>query len=104
MANLRTYASGLTVLNRRRRIQRVARQILDGTANPEGPGLLLRGREYQPAQRAELDPQVLTALVRLARLAETVADALRECPDVQARRSAAILAARAHPLRAAFDD
>jgi hypothetical protein len=82
----------------------VARQIVDGTANPEGAGLLLRGREYQPAQRGQFDPLVLDGLLRLARLAGTVADALRDYPDANVRRSAAILAARAHPLRAAFDD
>jgi len=78
--------------------------VLNGTANPEGAGLLLRGREYQPALREELDSQLLDGLIRLARLAGTVADALGECPDAQVRRSAAVLAARAHPIRAAFDD
>ena len=47
---------------------------------------------------------VLDGLLRLARLAGTVADALRDCPDASVRRSAAVLAARAHPLRATFDD
>ena len=65
---------------------------------------MLSGREYQPALRAEFDSLVLGGLLRLAHLAGTVADALRECPDTRVRRSAAILAARAHPLRAAFDD
>jgi hypothetical protein len=65
---------------------------------------LLRGREYQPAARADFDLIVLDALMRIARLAGTVADALRECPDSSVRRSAAVVAARAHPLRAAFDD
>jgi hypothetical protein len=46
----------------------------------------------------------MDALLRLARLAGTVADALRDCPEARVRRSAAILAARAHPIRAAFDD
>jgi hypothetical protein len=106
--------------------------VLQGTANPDGRGLLLRGREYEPVLRsdlaqgivgglpvnaelhaerrgvggppADLDPFVVGVLVRLARLAGSVADALRECPDPAVRRSAAILAARAHPLRAAFDD
>jgi hypothetical protein len=32
-----------------------------------------------------------------------VADTLRDCPDHGARRSAAVLAARAHPILAAFD-
>jgi hypothetical protein len=85
-------------------IRLVAGRVLDGTANPEGTGLLLRGREFQPALRADFDSQVLAGLMRLARLAGTVADVLSECPDATARRSAAVLAARAHPLRAAFDD
>jgi hypothetical protein len=42
--------------------------------------------------------------VRLARLSAEVADTLAECPDERVRRSAAVLAARAHPLRVAFDD
>jgi hypothetical protein len=91
-------------LNRDRHIRRVALRILDGTANPEGTGLLLRGLEYQPAQRGDFNPPVLDALIRMARLAATVADALRDCPDTRVRRSAAVLAARAHPIRAAFDD
>jgi len=66
--------------------------------------LLLRGREYRPAQREDFDPFAIDALIRMARLAGTVADTLRDCPDAHVRRSAAILAARAHPLRAAFDD
>jgi hypothetical protein len=91
-------------LNRRRQIEGVAQAVLHGTANPDGAGLLLRGQEYQPAPRGDFDPLVLDGLVRLARLAGTVADALRECPDASVRRSAAVLAARAHPIRAAFDD
>jgi hypothetical protein len=107
--------------------------VLDGTANPDGPGLLVRGREYEPVllgelearpagglQTAEgavaaggpravggpgsdLDPFVVNALIRLARLAGAVGDALRDCPDPGVRRSAAVLAARAYPVRAAFD-
>jgi hypothetical protein len=88
----------------RRTIQRVAARVLHGTANPDGPGLLVRGQESQPLLRADLDSHTIDALMRLARLAGSVADALRDCPDPAVRRSAAILAARAHPLRAAFDD
>jgi hypothetical protein len=33
-----------------------------------------------------------------------VAETLRDCPDPLVRRSAAVLAARAHPIRVAFDD
>ena len=87
-----------------RHIRLVARRVLEGTTNPDGAGLLLKGREYQPSFRADFDPLVLEGLLRLARLAGTVADALRDCPDPQVRRSAAVLAARAHPLLAAFDD
>ena len=66
--------------------------------------MLLRGREYQPSFRSDFEPVVLDGLLRLARLAGTVADALRDCPEASVRRSAAMLAARAHPLRATFDD
>jgi hypothetical protein len=103
----------------RRRIERVAARVQQGTANSDGPGLLERGREYQPVLRedfdragrstsalaaAELDAFGLAAVIRMARLAGSVADALRECPDRAVRRSAAVLAARAHPVRVAFDD
>jgi hypothetical protein len=64
----------------------------------------VRGQEYQPLLREDFDPRVLDGLLRLARLAATVADGLRECPDGSVRRSAAVLAARAHPLLAAFDE
>jgi hypothetical protein len=77
--------------------------VLSGTANAEGGGLLLRGQEYEPQLR-EVDPFVVDALLRMARLAGAVADALRDCPDPAVRRSAAFLAARAYPLRAAFDE
>jgi hypothetical protein len=78
--------------------------LWNATANPEGGGLLLRGQEYQPKHRQDFDPLVLNAAFRLARLADSVAEQLRECPDAEVRRAAAILAARAHPLRAAFDE
>jgi hypothetical protein len=51
----------------------------------------------------ELEPRVVELVVRLARLAESVAEILRECPEPSVRRSAAVLAARAHPVRAALD-
>jgi hypothetical protein len=82
----------------------MAARLLSGTANPDGPGLLVRGLEYQPLMRAEFDPLLVDSLVRLARLAESVADSLRDCPRRDIRRSAAVLAARAHPIRAALDD
>jgi hypothetical protein len=54
--------------------------------------------------RGDFDPLVLDALIRLAHLAGVAADTVRECPDAGVRRSAAVLAARAHPIRTAFDD
>jgi len=63
----------------------------------------LRGLEYQPVSRTDLDPLIVEPLLRLARLAESVGYTLRRHPDPQVRRSAAVLAARAHPLRAALD-
>ena len=80
-----------------------ARQIWSGTANPDGPGLLVRGREFEPLLPPELDPLVVGALVRVARLADAAAEVLRDCPDARVRRSAAVLAARGHPIRAALD-
>jgi hypothetical protein len=61
---------------------------------------LRRGLEYQPVTRADLEPRLVESLIRLARLADSVAESLREHPDSAVRRSAAILAARAHPVRA----
>jgi len=83
--------------------RKTARALLDGTADPDGRGLLLRGLEFQPVARHSVDQHVLDSLLRLARLAESVAVALRDHPHPAVRRSAAIVAARAHPLRAAFD-
>ena len=79
------------------------RRLLDATADPEGRGLLLRGDEFQPVTRADLDPRLVEPLLRLARLAERVAATMRDHPDPAVRRSAAVLAARAHPLRAGLD-
>jgi hypothetical protein len=66
--------------------------------------LLLRGEEHQPRTRERFDPAVLMPLLRLARLADAVAATLSDCPDLRVRRSAAVLAAQAHPLRVAFDE
>lgn len=85
------------------RVRGQARRIWSATANPDGPGLLERGLEYEARNRTAFDPIVVDGLVRLANLAESVGDRLRECPDADVRRSAAILAARAHPVLAAFD-
>jgi len=45
----------------------------------------------------------VNGLLRLARLAQSISQVLREHPDAGVRRSAAVLAARAHPLLAALD-
>jgi hypothetical protein len=66
--------------------------------------LLLRGSETSPRQRADFDQHLIDGLLRLARLADSVASYVRDHPDQQVRRSAAILAAQAHPLRAAWND
>jgi len=50
-----------------------------------------------------LDPAVVDAVGRLARLADSVSGTLRDHPDAAVRRSAAILAARAHPILAVLD-
>jgi hypothetical protein len=87
----------------RARFARTARRIWSATANPDGPGLLERGRDFQPTDVHELDAVVVDALLRVARLAESVAETVRDCPDPSVRRSAAVLAARAHPIRVALD-
>jgi hypothetical protein len=84
-------------------VRAAARRIWSATANPDGPGLLERGREFQPSLASDLDPFVVDKMVRLAHLAEAVAEALRDYPDPRVRRSAAVLAARAHPVLAALD-
>jgi hypothetical protein len=78
--------------------------VWSGTANPDGPGLLERGREFQPTAREQLDPLVLEAAVVVARVAQRACEYLRECPEATVRRSAALLAARAHPVLATFDE
>jgi hypothetical protein len=83
--------------------RRQVARLWSATANPEGPGLLERGREFQPTRREEFDPRVVEAVVRLARLAASLGEVLGDCPDARVRRSAAILAARAYPVRAALD-
>jgi hypothetical protein len=83
--------------------RRAARRLWSATANPEGRGWLEYGREYEPTRPDAFDPVVVSAVARLARLAESVSQALREHPDDGVRRSAAVLAARAHPILAALD-
>ena len=85
-------------------VRRTAARILRATANPDGPALLERGREVHPTPRADLDSTVVEAVLRLARLSAVVADELRDAPDPAIRRSAAVLAARAHPVLAGLDD
>jgi hypothetical protein len=65
---------------------------------------LLRGLEFQPRGQSMFEPQVVRGLLRLARLAESVGTTLEQHPDALIRRSSALLAARAHPLRAVFHD
>jgi hypothetical protein len=65
--------------------------------------LLEPGHEFEPSLAEDFDPFVVESLVRLTRLAESASELLRDCPDAQIRRSAAVLAARAHPVRAALD-
>jgi hypothetical protein len=80
-----------------------ARKIWSATANPEGRGWLERGREYEPVLPSSLDPLAVEAIGRLARLADSLSQTLRDHPNAEVRRSAAILAARAHPILAALD-
>jgi hypothetical protein len=84
--------------------RRQVRRILDGTADPDGRGLLLRGLEFAPRARCDFDPRLIEDLLRLSRLAESLGSSLASHPDPLVRRSAALLGARAHPLCAAFDD
>ncbi len=84
-------------------VREAASLLWTATANPDGPGLLERGREFEPTRLDAFDPLAAGAVLRLARLSARVADALGDCPDQGVRRSAAILAARAHPVLAAFD-
>jgi hypothetical protein len=76
---------------------------LESTADPQGRGLQLRGLEPLPVRRGDLEPVVVDGLLRLARLADAVGPTLRRHPDASVRRSAAVLAARAHPLLAGLD-
>jgi hypothetical protein len=79
-------------------IRRTSARIWRATANPDGPGLLERGHEFQPILREDFDPLVVDAILRLAHLSAGVADLLRDSPDPSVRRSVAVLAARAHPV------
>ena len=80
------------------------RDILAGTADFDGHGLLLRGLEFSPRARTNLEPHAVDALLRLARIAESSATTLRDHPEQRVRRSSALLAAGAHPLLAALRD
>jgi len=77
--------------------------LLDATADPDGRGLQLRGLEPRPVRRSDLDPLVVTGLLRLARLADGLGRTLGDHPDARVRCSAAVLAATAHPLLAGLD-
>lgn len=72
-------------------------------ADTGGRGLLLRGEEVTPIRVADLAEgsamQVAAAaMLRLGVVAQRAAELLRDHPDADVRRSAAVLAARAHPL------
>ncbi|MBV9169327.1 MAG: hypothetical protein JOZ81_04505 [Chloroflexi bacterium] len=84
-------------------VEQTTSELFNATANSDGPGVLLRGAEFRPLVRDQLDPVVLDSLLRLARLACRAAERLRDHPDPAVRRAAALLAARSHPLLAAFD-
>jgi hypothetical protein len=82
--------------------------MLAGVADPLDRGLLLWGRERTPLRLATLDRDsaegvAARGLVRLAHLAERVADELRSHPDADVRRSTAALGARAHVLIAGLE-
>lgn len=86
-------------------IARAARRLLDGTADPDGRGLALRGEEMLPFRLANLPDGSAMAIAasgleRLARLQDEVGARLRDHPDPAIRRAAALLAVRAHPLLA----
>jgi hypothetical protein len=87
---------------RRHLFRREAQRIWGATANPDAPGLLERGREFESSGVEQFDPLVVDAIVRLARLSHAVAEGLRDHPDAEVRRSAAVLAARGHPVLAAL--
>jgi hypothetical protein len=87
----------------RQAFEALAARLLNGSADPDGRGLQVRGLEPRPFRRGELDPNAVDGLIRLARLADSLGATLRDHPDPSVRRSAAILAARAHPLLIAFD-
>ena len=59
-----------------------------------------RGRTGDQA----FDGLVVNGLMRLARLADSLTEILLEAPDAEVRRSAAVLAARAHPILAGLGD
>jgi hypothetical protein len=73
------------------------------TADAEGRGWIERGREYDATPLDAFDPVVVNAVARLARLADSISEPLRDHPDAGVRRSAAVLAARAHPILAGLD-
>jgi hypothetical protein len=87
-----------------RRLRTDAAALWSATANPDGPGLLLPGHEFAPVRRQAFDARAVAGVLRLARLSAEAADAWGQCPDARVRRAAAVLAARAYPVRAGLDD
>lgn len=110
------------MLPTRQAVARAASLLWRGVVRADGQGLVLPGREHRPVLLAELvspaDPERLlrtagaplpvanhaalavaaAGLVRLAQIADRAGETLREHPDSSVRRSAALLAARAHPV------
>jgi hypothetical protein len=87
----------------RRAVARAASSLLVGFADPLERGLLVWGRETRPLTLRGLDPAsaegvAAYGLVRLAHLAERVADEVAAHPRADVRRAAAGLGARAHVL------
>lgn len=82
-------------------------RLLEGVADLDGRGLVL-DCEMQPVRRSSLPhgstlAQAAEGLLRIAAVAEKAAELLRDHPDPSVRRACALLAARAHPLRAGLE-
>lgn len=89
---------------RNRRVRREAARLFSAAGDTEPNGLVLPGSEFDRATVEDFDPVVLDAVSRLARLSASLSEPLGNHPDAQVRRSAAILAARAHPLLLGLDE
>lgn len=85
-------------------MRREAARLFSAAGDTEPNGLVLPGSEFDRARLEDFDPVVLDAVSRLARLSASLADTLGDHPDAHVRQSAAILAARAHPLLLGLDE